>query len=76
MIEKYKNDRRFNIIEFNLDDYEKISTGTSFFKLVESKINAMKLATQHEQLLDDNKHESVELVKNIIAQVLSDSSKG
>lgn len=69
MIEKYKNDRIFNIIEFNLDDYEKIATGISFFKLVESKIHAMKLATQHDQLLDDNKHESVESIKKIISQL-------
>lgn len=69
MIEKYSNNRKFNIIEFNIEDYEKIASGTSFFKLVEAKINAMKLATEFEQLLDDNKHESEIEVKKLISQL-------
>lgn len=69
MIEKYRNNRKFNIIEFNIEDYEKIANGTSFFKLVEAKINAMQLATEFEQLLDDNIHESEKSIKELISQL-------
>lgn len=30
MIEKYRNNRNFNSIKFNLNDYGKIASGTSF----------------------------------------------
>lgn len=69
MIEKYRNNRNFNIIEFNLDDYEKIASGTSFFDLVESKINAMRLATEHEQLLTESKHEAEDKLKKLILEI-------
>lgn len=68
LIQKHKfgNDK-FNIIEFNLDDYEKIANGEKFFDLVDAKIKAMKLATTYEQLLQDNIHEKQKEVKELIS---------
>lgn len=71
LIQKHKfgNDK-FNIIEFNLEDYEKIASGKNFFDLVEAKIKAMKLATTYEQLLEDNVHEKQKEVKEIIESIV------
>ncbi|EHK2441453.1 hypothetical protein KCL46_001485 [Clostridium perfringens] len=65
---KFQNDN-FNIIEFNLDDYEKIAHGEKFFDLVDAKIKAMKLATTYEQLLEDNIHEKQREVKELIRSI-------
>lgn len=70
MIQKYKFNSNFNIIEFKLEDYEKISNGVSFFDLVEAKIKAMQIATTYEQLLDDNVHEKQKEIKELIDNIL------
>lgn len=69
MIEKYKCNRNFNIIEFNLSDYEKIACGINFFDLVEAKLNAMKISTTYDQLLDDNTHENESEIKDLISKI-------
>lgn len=69
MIEKYRHNRKFNIIEFNIIDYEKIASGINFFNLVEAKINAMTIATAYEQLLCDNKHEAEGKIKRLIQEI-------
>lgn len=73
LIQKHKfGNNKFNIIELNLDDYEKIASDEKFFDLVQAKIKAMKLATTYEQLLEDNIHEKQKKVKEIIESIVEE----
>lgn len=51
LIEKYSNNSNFYILEFNINDYEKILKGTSFFDLIEAKITTLQIAANHESFL-------------------------
>ncbi len=70
LIEKYESQNpNFYILEFNIDDYEKIKDGVSFFDLVKEKKTAIQIGTNHNQFLDqsleDTKMEVIEKVNKL-----------
>lgn len=71
LIEKYKNNRDFFILEFNMKDYKKIAEGTNFFSLLEVKMKAIKIATTYEELLKENKHEAEQLILDVVCKLES-----
>lgn len=66
IIEKYKNGRDLAILTFNLDDYEKLEEGISFYELVKSKKIALRLSSNYDNFIKEYHHDGAESVKHKI----------
>lgn len=66
IMEKYKNNRDFNILTFTLEDYEKLEKGTSFFDIIKSKKLALQVSSNYNNFISDNNHENSALIKEKI----------
>lgn len=67
LIEKYKNDREFYIINFKLEDYELMKDGNAkFLDIVSDKMKALQTASNYSEYLKDNSHEKEEEIKSKI----------
>lgn len=62
LVEKYANGKNFNIIEFKLEDYEKILKGTSFFELIEVKKLALQVAANYEVFLEEGISDELQIL--------------
>ena len=60
-LHKEKEEERFCIIDFSIEDFKKIEEGHNFLEIVESKINALRLDTDYERFLDT--HPAQDLLK-------------
>lgn len=60
-LSKEKEDERYHIIDFNMNDFEKILSGENLLSLVEKKIDGLKLDTSYEKFL--SKHPIEEKIK-------------
>lgn len=70
MVEKSKNrGKEFYILSFNLEDYEKLLQGTTFFELVKAKKLEMQLASDYHNFLKENQHEAENKIKEIITEI-------
>ncbi|MEB4858352.1 hypothetical protein [Priestia megaterium] len=59
LIEKHESkNQNFFILDFNIEDFEKISKGISFFDLIKEKKAALKIATNHNQFLNQSLNEN------------------
>ncbi len=70
LIEKYESQNpNFFILEFNIEDYEKILQGVSFYDLLKQKKAALQIGTNHnqflEQSLEDSKNEVINKMKEL-----------
>lgn len=62
IIEKYSNGKEFHILEFNIEDYEKILRGTSFFDLIGAKKAMLQIAANHEVFLEEEISEELNTI--------------
>lgn len=72
LIEKYESKKNFYIIDFGINEFNSIKEGISFFDIVKSKIEAIKLGTSYEKILekykdmvDEDKSEFIKSVEDI-----------
>lgn len=70
IIEKYQNGRDFVILTFNLDDYEKLKEGDSFFELIKAKKIALRISSNYGNFIKEYHHEGEELIKQKIQTLL------
>ncbi|MCU7206561.1 MAG: hypothetical protein ACLRLE_03855 [Turicibacter sp.] len=67
LIEKLRNNTNFCIIEFNMNDFEKISKEKlNFFDLVEAKINGVRMGASYEQFLKDCNHKNEQKIMQLM----------
>lgn len=69
IIEKAKNNNDLYILTFTLDDFDKLLDGYTLFDLIKSKKNALKLSSNYESFLSDNRHEGIEPISNQISAI-------
>lgn len=66
LIEKYEHGREMFIITFTTDDYELMLEGHTFFELVQAKILELQMSSSYQNFLEDNKHEKIDEIKELI----------
>lgn len=57
------------ILTFTMEDYNKMSEGTTFFDLIRAKKNELQLASDYHKFLKDNKHDAEDEIKQIISTI-------
>lgn len=71
LIEQYQNKRDFYIIEINKRDLEyMIEQKLTFFDIVKSKMQALKIGATYQQFLEENKHENEDAIKQTITSLM------
>lgn len=69
IVEKSKNNGEdFYILTFTIEDYEKLLNGQTFFELIEAKKMEMKIASDYNKFIYDNRHSAEEEIKEIIRE--------
>lgn len=69
IVEKSKNNGEdFYILTFTIEDYEKLLNGQTFFELIEAKKMEMKIASEYNKFIYDNRHSAEEEIKEIIRE--------
>lgn len=63
-----KNNEKFYIITFTLEDYKRMLEGTTFFEILKAKKLEMRLASDYTTFISENKHASETDIKSIIAE--------
>lgn len=66
LIEKYKHEQDFYILEFNMNDYEKISQGVNFLDLIKEKKTALQVSSDHRHLINEDFNSEEENVIKIM----------
>jgi hypothetical protein len=66
LIEKYKHEQDFYILEFNINDYEKISQGVKFLDLIKEKKTALQVSADHRHLINEDFNSEEEEVIRIM----------
>ncbi|CUP60191.1 Uncharacterised protein [Turicibacter sanguinis] len=67
LIENLRNNQNFCIIDFDMQDFERIlRRDTDFFSLIKAKIKGAKLGTSYEQFLEDCSHQNESKIKKIM----------
>ncbi len=56
---KEKNDEKYCIIDFNINDFESIKSGNNFLKIIEDKILALKIDTDYTNFLSSHEAEKL-----------------
>lgn len=66
LVEKYEHNRELCILTFTNEDYHLLLEGRTFFELVKAKKLELQLASNYQNFLSDNEHESVEEISKVI----------
>ena len=67
LIESYRNNKDFSIIEINIEDIRlMLEQRINLFDLIKSKIEGLRVGCTYEQLLDGIQHENVEQIRDVI----------
>lgn len=68
LIEKYKNDKELYIITFANEDYHLLLEGHTFFELIKAKMLELQMASNYQNFLKDNEHESIAEIQKTIRE--------
>lgn len=52
LLEKYRHDNDFYILDFGLSDFKRIGNGESIFDIIKAKMDSIKLGTDYDNLLN------------------------
>lgn len=70
IVEKYEHNRELSILTFTNEDYHLLLEGRTFFELIKAKKLELQLASNYQNFIRDNMHESVEEINKSIQERL------